>query len=228
MTPRLTSVVYTAIGIALLALIALVAVVTVPGVVGGDDAYIVTSNSMQPTIKSGDVVITKAVSPEEIQTGDVVTFQADGNSDRGYVTHRVVEVREENGERYVKTKGDANANPDEGYVPATAAQGVQHAHIPYVGYLLVFARSSLGLFALVIVPGLALVASGVWQLLREFGYAPDRGRVLDGVLGTKRAGTGTEAPSESESDHRDDDFGSRTDAVVPEIPDDEIETSDQR
>ncbi|MFA9416708.1 signal peptidase I [Natrinema sp. HArc-T2] len=164
------SVVYTVSGMLLLAMLVLVAVVTVPGIVGGDDAYIVTSGSMQPTIGPGDVVVTKDVSPDEIGSGDVVTFNADSNTDRGYVTHRVIEVREENGERYFKTKGDANDNPDEGLVPAEYAQGELHWHIPYLGHLLLFARSSLGLFVLVIGPGLALVVSGGYQLLREFGY----------------------------------------------------------
>ena len=169
-------------GVFLLALLVLVAVVAVPGVVGGDDAYIVTSGSMQPAIGPGDVVVTKDVSPDEIESGDVVTFNVDSNTDRGYITHRVVEIREENGERYFKTKGDANEDPDPGYVPASAAHGAQHLHIPYLGYLLLFARSTLGLVALVILPGVALVASGSMQLLREFGYAPD-GSVLAALRG---------------------------------------------
>ncbi|MFD1564282.1 signal peptidase I [Haloarchaeobius amylolyticus] len=181
------SVVYTVGGVLLLAMLVLVAVVTVPGIVGGDDAYIVTSNSMEPTIEAGDVVVTKAVSPDEIESGDVVTFNADGVADRGYVTHRVVEVREENGERYFKTKGDANEDPDQGYVPASAAHGVQHLHIPYLGYLLLFARSTLGLVVLVILPGLGLVASGSMQLLREFGYTPDGG-LLAALHGTDSDG----------------------------------------
>ena len=169
------SAVYAVGGIVLLAMLVLVAVVTVPGIIGGDDAYIVTSGSMQPTIGPGDVVVTKDVSPDEIERGDVVTFNADSNTDRGYVTHRVVELREENGEQYFKTKGDANDDPDPGYVPASAAHGVQHLHIPYLGYLLLFARSTLGLVALIILPGLGLVASGSMQLLREFGYVTDAG-----------------------------------------------------
>lgn len=166
------SIVYTVGGVLLLGMLVLVAVVTVPGIVGGDDAYIVTSGSMQPTIGPGDVVVTKDVSPGDIERGDVVTFNADSNTQRGYVTHRVVEAREENGKRYFKTKGDANDDPDPGYVPASAAHGVQHFHIPYLGYLLLFARSTPGLVALIILPGLGLVASGSMQLLREFGYAP--------------------------------------------------------
>ena len=193
------SVVYTAGGVLLLAMLVLVAVVTVPGLVGGDDAYIVTSNSMQPTISSGDVVVTKEVSTDQIETGDVVTFHAGDDPDHGYVTHRVVETREENGQLYFKTKGDANENPDQGYVPASAAAGIQHLHIPYLGYLLLFARSTFGLVALVILPGVALVASGGMQLLREFGYAPD-GSVLAALRGDSRDSDNGPPELEGETD----------------------------
>ncbi|MFC4541922.1 signal peptidase I [Halosolutus amylolyticus] len=178
-----TTVWYAAAGTVLAALFVFVGLVTFPGLVGGDDVYIVTSDSMQPTIESGDVIITQEVDPDAIESGDVVTFQDGSGTDGGTLTHRVVEVREENGERYFRTKGDANEDPDEGYVPAEYAQGTLHVHVPYLGYLLLFARSSLGLFALVIAPGLFLVASGSWQLLREFGYAPTVDRVLEGILG---------------------------------------------
>lgn len=208
----------------------LVAIVAFPGLVGGDDAYIVTSNSMEPTIESGDIVVTKAISPGEIEPGDVVTFQASTTADRGYVTHRVVEIREENGERYVKTKGDANDDPDEGYVPVDAVQGVQHRYIPYFGYLLVFARSSVGLFVLVVGPGLVLVASGAYQLLQEFGSASDRGRLANGLLGTAGASTATdgESTAESESGGRSEASGGGADQSALEVQDDGIRTGEER
>ena len=157
------------IGGGLLILLLLVGIIAMPGLVGGDDTYIVTSGSMSPTIETGDVIVTQDISPGEIETGDVVTFHDGSSADSGYVTHRVVDIVDEDGERYFELQGDANDNPDEGLVPAEYAQGDLHWHIPYLGYLLLFARSSLGLLVLVIGPGLALVASGSWQLLRELG-----------------------------------------------------------
>ncbi len=163
------SVGYAAGVLLLAAMFLLVAIVAFPGLVGGDDTYIVTSGSMSPTIETGDVILTQDISADEIETGDIITFH-DGNSDdSGYVTHRVVDIVDEDSERYFELQGDANNNPDEGLVPAEYAQGDLHWHIPYLGYLLLFARSSLGLLVLVIGPGLALVASGSWQLLRELG-----------------------------------------------------------
>jgi len=180
---------YVASAILLTTLLVFVAIVTFPGIAGGDAAYIVTSDSMSPTIEAGDVVITRDVSSETIKTGDVVTFHDESRPESESVTHRVVEIREEDDGRYFRTKGDANEAADDGLVPAEYAQGKLHLHIPSLGYLLLFARSSVGLVVLVIAPGLVLVGSGGWQLLREFGSAPcladvhkaivDRGRTDD-------------------------------------------------
>lgn len=187
-------------GVVIVALLVLVGIVAVPGLVGGDDAYIVTSGSMSPTIEAGDVIVTQDVSPEEIERGDVVTFHDGSSADTGYVTHRVVDVVEEDGDRYFELQGDANEEPDEGLVPAEYAQGDLHLHVPYLGYLLLFARSSLGLFVLVIGPGLVLVGSGSLQLLRELGYAPERGRVLESMLGPGYADEETERPDAEPDD----------------------------
>ena len=187
------------VGAVIVALLVLVGIVAVPGLVGGDDAYVVTSGSMSPTIEAGDVIVTQDVSPDEIERGDVVTFHDGGSADTGYVTHRVVDIVEEDGDRFVELKGDANEEPDEGLVPAEYAQGDLHLHIPYLGHLLLFARSSLGLFVLVIAPGLALVGSGSWQLLRELGYVPERG-VLESMLGPGYADGETERTNDDTDD----------------------------
>ena len=63
----------------------------------------VLSDSMYPTIKTGDVVI--IVPQDEYQVGDIVAFQ----DDNMVVTHRIVGVHE-NGDFI--TQGDANNTED--------------------------------------------------------------------------------------------------------------------
>ena len=125
---------YGAVGVVVIALLVLVGIVAFPGLVGGDDAFIVTSGSMSPTLEPGDVVVTQDVDPEEIETGDVVTFHDGSGADTGFVTHRVVDVVEEDGELYFQLQGDANDEPDEGLVPAEYAHGERHLDIPSVSY----------------------------------------------------------------------------------------------
>ena len=169
--PSLRTLSLVTVGLAVLAVLVVVGIVAAPGLVGGDASYVVLSESMQPTIDAGDVVITREVPPEQIEAGDVVTFHPAGEADSGYVTHRVEAIYEEDGKLYFETRGDANDVSD-GLVPAAYARGTLHLHLPYVGHLLLFARSALGLAVLVFAPATVLIASGVWQLISEFDRVP--------------------------------------------------------
>jgi len=64
--------------------------------------FIITSDSMVPTIQAGDIVVTaKKVQYVE---GDIVTFKIE----KRHVTHRLVS---KNG-LYIQTRGDANSHKD--------------------------------------------------------------------------------------------------------------------
>jgi len=61
----------------------------------------ITSASMWPTLKEGDLVLIKGVdSKEEIKEGDIVVYQ----NPKGFTIHRVVKLNENT----LITKGDAN------------------------------------------------------------------------------------------------------------------------
>jgi signal peptidase I len=66
----------------------------------------VTSSSMWPTLKKGDLVFLKGVDkPEDLRVGDIIGFELD---DGGFAIHRVFDI---DGDR-ITTKGDANGEPD--------------------------------------------------------------------------------------------------------------------
>ena len=65
----------------------------------------ITSGSMWPTMKKGDLVFIKGVEgKEEIEIGDIVVYQ----NPQGFTIHRVVEFKD----GQVVTKGDANNTED--------------------------------------------------------------------------------------------------------------------
>ncbi|TSC64100.1 MAG: signal peptidase, endoplasmic reticulum-type [Parcubacteria group bacterium Gr01-1014_106] len=64
----------------------------------------ITSGSMWPVLKSGDLILIRGVVPGAVAKGDVIVWQ----QDRGFTIHRVVAV----GEKTVTTKGDANFTED--------------------------------------------------------------------------------------------------------------------
>jgi len=138
----------------------------VPQVVGADHSYVVQSDSMSPAIGAGSVVYVNDVSPADISQGDVITYRSVA-SDSNRVTHRVVGVVEENDERRFRTKGDANEDPDPELVSSSQIVGRVSFHVPYVGYVVSFAGTQIGLVALVIVPAVTLVLSELWDLYRE-------------------------------------------------------------
>ncbi|GAI86272.1 unnamed protein product [marine sediment metagenome] len=65
----------------------------------------ITSGSMWPALKKGDMVLIKGVhSKEDIQIDDVVVYE----NPKGFTIHRVIKLREDT----LVTKGDANNTPD--------------------------------------------------------------------------------------------------------------------
>lgn len=64
--------------------------------------------SMWPVIRPGDKVIVTPLAGTEPETGDIVALIRDG----GFVVHRVIEIKKENGFSLFRTRGDASAAAD--------------------------------------------------------------------------------------------------------------------
>ena len=95
----------------------------------GYKAYIVDTNSMEPTINVGDIVIVKKVKEDKLKQGDVITFTEEGE----VITHRITKVeREENGTQYV-TKGDNNNTEDTFKIRYNDIIGEEILTIPRLG-----------------------------------------------------------------------------------------------
>jgi signal peptidase I len=104
----------------------------------GYRAMPVLSGSMEPGIATGGVVIIKQVPTASINKGDVITFERpDAKASR--VTHRVVAVREREGRRVFRTKGDANTTLDPWALALPAEVHRYVADLPRVGRILLFA-----------------------------------------------------------------------------------------
>lgn len=154
------------VGLAVLvAIVCLFVATAMPQVVGADQSYVVLSDSMSPAIDAGAIVFVSDVPTDRIAEGDVITYESGTTGDAGRVTHRVVGIVDDGGERRFRTKGDANEDPDGGLVSSSQVVGVVSFHVPYAGYVTSFANTKFGTVALVIVPALLLVVSEVWNLL---------------------------------------------------------------
>ncbi|MGB9637103.1 MAG: signal peptidase I, partial [Thermoplasmata archaeon] len=73
---------------------------------------VVTSGSMEPTLSRGDIVFWYPCKITDVHAGDIIVYKSYIEKDK-YVLHRVIDIKEENGEIMLVTKGDANEYPDQ-------------------------------------------------------------------------------------------------------------------
>lgn len=110
----------------------------------GWNAYVVTSGSMAPTFDAGSVVVAAPVDPDEIMTGDIVTFV----DPSGLTTHRVVGMTSSSvagkAARTFTTQGDANEEPDPAELHPQNIVGKAEFRVPNLGFLVSFVKAPLG------------------------------------------------------------------------------------
>ena len=98
----------------------------------GCKAYVITTNSMSPKLKDGDVLITKKVNEEILKVGDIITFKKNGIN----ITHRITKIDEENGQKIYTTKGDNNTLEDSEKVKFEEIEGKSLVKIPFLGKII--------------------------------------------------------------------------------------------
>ena len=126
--------------------------------VGGYLPLIVLTDSMYPIIESGDLIICHTQEPEDIAVGDVIAFFDPAGNGSSIVSHRVLEVIEENGEISWRTKGDNNNTEDRLPVPADKLVAVyEDIRIPGFGNVALFMQTTPGLIVCVVLPMLLLI-----------------------------------------------------------------------
>jgi len=141
----------------------------------GYEILTVLSGSMEPKIQTGSLIAVKPVADlNSLHVGDVITYQSPDNPDM-LITHRIVEVREANGEISFITKGDNNDSPDIAPVPSThVVAKYQNISIPYLGYILSFSKTKPGIILMMIIPGVILVVSQLINIWRIFSSMEEK------------------------------------------------------
>jgi len=67
----------------------------------------ISSSSMWPTLKAGDLILIEGVKKENLKIGDIVVYQ-NMKQGKGFTVHRVIKINDQN----FITRGDANAVSD--------------------------------------------------------------------------------------------------------------------
>lgn len=135
--------------------------------VGGHGLAIVTSGSMQPAIRRGDVVLTRDVSGSDrelsafrdIKVNDIISYEGVGN-DNLSITHRVVARTVTQDGVTLATRGDAVVGAVPSVVPASRVEGKVVAVVPYLGLILIALGSRMVLAGTVVLLLTVLFARG--------------------------------------------------------------------
>lgn len=129
----------------------------------GISPVIVMSGSMYPEFNAGDMIFIQKTDPTTLQEGDVICYYAEGPETA--VTHRIVEVQEQDGERMFITRGDANNTEDRIAVTEDMVQGkYMDFYIAGLGNVAVFLQSPTGMILCIGVP---LVLIFLWDVIRR-------------------------------------------------------------
>jgi signal peptidase I len=153
-----------------IALVFMIFVVISSKASGGEPSFLgyqlktVLSGSMEPTFKTGSIIAVKPLSDtKNLKEKDIISFMQD---DKSIVTHRIIKVLKQGDQVSYQTKGDNNKNPD--FNPVQSQNVVAKYSgftIPFLGYLIDFAKSSKGTAILLIIPGVLLLIYSVVSIL---------------------------------------------------------------
>lgn len=147
--------------------------------VGGMLPLIVLTDSMHPEIESGDLIICNTAEAKDIKVNDVISFFDPAGNGTSIVTHRVIEIVEEDGEIYFRTRGDNNNTEDKELVPAENLVGVYKMRIAGAGHIAMFMQSTAGLIVCVVLPIILLVG---YDLVRRRIYEKSKKEDTDALL----------------------------------------------
>lgn len=133
--------------------------------IGDFQVYQVLSGSMEPVFDMEDFIVVKKVNKEEVSIGDVITFKTEDNN---FVTHRIVNMKIDNGLITVVTKGDANSVQDESVILTEAnLMGKLYMRIPLMGRISKFSKSIYGFVLMACLPIVIIMGAFIAAVFRR-------------------------------------------------------------
>lgn len=151
--PGIKPVVITVLTVSAVLTVLLTSVVYLP-TLAGLKTMVVTSGSMEPNIGTGSAILIEELPTASIRIGDSISFEGvEGH----LVTHRVIAIKDINGETYFQTQGDANPAPDPNLAPAGAVVGRVKAVLPHMGYVLYYSSGKWATLAMIGLPAFLLM-----------------------------------------------------------------------
>lgn len=119
----------------------------------GYQIYRVSSDSMTPSLEVGEVILVKECSPEDIQKGDIITYDGTSGAMAGKViTHRVAEEPVKIGDTYYyQTKGDREGASPDPQISFLQVKGKYIRSLPLIEKLYSFFLTPYGIIVFILV-----------------------------------------------------------------------------
>ena len=132
-------------------------------------AYVIVSGSMEPIIKIKDAIVTRRVdTADDLQKGDVITYRSMDEAYYGIlITHRIVDIKHENGKTIYVMKGDNNETVDRSPIEFGQITGKVVMRIPKIGYIKYFLVSSYGWIIAIVIPSFGIIAYDIVKLIKN-------------------------------------------------------------
>lgn len=144
--------------------IALLLIFSVFPITGNFKVLTVLSGSMEPAIGTGSVAVVKPV--DNYKIGDIITF-GEITKTKTPTTHRIYDIRVQEGEPIYITKGDANNAPDQREIMGDEIVGKVLFNVPYAGYAVNEARKPLGFALIIILPAVIIIGDELRKIWKE-------------------------------------------------------------
>lgn len=130
-------------------------------------AYVIISQSMEPTIHVQDAIVIKR--EDEYKIGDVCTYLSKDPRYYGImITHRIIGTNiNEKGEKVYILKGDANYSADQLAVSNSQIYGKVVMRVPKIGYLQYFLSTAYGWIIAIVVPCVGIITYDIIKLVKN-------------------------------------------------------------
>lgn len=135
--------------------------------ISGIRSFIVKSGSMEPIIPTGALVVTQYTHPVHLKKDDVITFIRP-TEERDFITHRILDINTRNDYTSIQTKGDNNKTPDNWKVGGGNVVGKVNFMIPYLGYILTFVQSKVGILLFILIPAIYILVEEISNIIKLF------------------------------------------------------------
>lgn len=139
----------------------------------GYNIFVISSPSMTPELKVGDVIVSRHYKGGELEEGDVVTYLGKEGEVRGLlITHKIISISGEGDERTIITQGVANNVADAPITPSDI-QAVFVYRTVLIGPIYKVITNIWGFIFLIVLPIAAVIVSEIVSLVKAWKHSKE-------------------------------------------------------